>query len=122
MHTSALSHVPPAHAAVQVVIPETPTVFFGVPVAHPPVAKRVVVADKQVYVGPALELKVASASSMAVQAVHTPESSHLPGLQVAATLFESDVQVTVAASVTGVQAAHAAVPEAYVPAGQVVEV
>ena len=68
VQTLLLSHVPTPHAAVQVDIPVVPTVFFGVAVAHPPVAKRVVVSDVQVYVGPAFELKVVSAPSMAVHA------------------------------------------------------
>ena len=67
VQTFELSHVPSAHAAVQVVIPsETPTVSFGVAVAHPPVAKRVLVSDVQVYVGPAFELKVRSAPVIGV--------------------------------------------------------
>ena len=66
MHTSALSHVPPAHAAVQVVIPVVPTVFFVVDdEAHPPVAKRVVDADVQVYVTP-----LAAAPGMIVHPAH----------------------------------------------------
>ena len=68
VQTLLLSHVPTPHSAVQVDIPVVPTVFFGVAVAHPPVAKRVVVSDVQVYVGPAFELKVVSAPSMAVHA------------------------------------------------------
>ena len=68
VQTLLLSHVPVPHSAVHVVIPVVPTDFFGVAVAHPPVAKRVVVSDVQVYVGPAFELKVVSAPSMAVHA------------------------------------------------------
>jgi len=70
VQTLLLSHVPAPHSAVQVVMCENvaTTVFFGVAVAHPPVAKRVVVSDVQVYVGPAFELKVVSAPSMAVHA------------------------------------------------------
>ena len=63
-----MSHDPAAQVAVQVVIPVVPTVFFVVvAAAHDPVAKRVVVADAQVYV---TALAVASAPVMAVQAVH----------------------------------------------------
>ena len=70
-----LSHDPAAQAALQVVIvPVTPvdasvpTVFFVVvAAAHDPVAKRVVVADAQVYV---TALAVVSAPVMAEQAVH----------------------------------------------------
>ena len=65
VQTFELSHVPPAHAAVQVVIPETPTVFFEVAEAHPPVAKRVVDADVQVYVTP-----LAAAPGMIVHPAH----------------------------------------------------
>ena len=82
---SSLSNVHRPQAAVQVVIPDlvagellVSTLCFGVSVAHPPVAKRVVVADVQVYVGPALKLNVASAPSMAVQAVQTLLLSHVP--------------------------------------------
>jgi len=78
VQTFESSHVRQEQAAVQVVIPVVPTVFFAVAVAHPPVAKRVVVADVQVYVGPALKLNVASAPSMAVQAVQTLLLSHVP--------------------------------------------
>ena len=61
-----LSHVPAAQVAVQVVIPVVPTVFFVVvAAAHDPVAKRLSVADVQVYVTP-----VAAAPGMTVQAVH----------------------------------------------------
>ena len=74
----ALSHDPAAQAAVQVVIvPVTPvdasvpTVFFVVvAAAHDPVAKRVVVADAQVYVTP-----VAAAPVMAEQPVHVSVQS-----------------------------------------------
>jgi len=86
VQTFESSHVHQEQAAVQVVIPIlsrylpmlSSTVFFAVAVAHPPVAKRVVVADVQVYVGPALKLNVASAPSMAVQAVQTLLLSHVP--------------------------------------------
>ena len=84
----------PAHAAVQVVIPETPTVFFGVPVAHPPVAKRVVDADVQVYVTP-----LAAAPGMTVQAVHAPAFNQYPVLHDAAISSVPVVQVYVAALV-----------------------
>ena len=77
VQTFESSHVRQEQAAVQVVS-YVPTVFFAVAVAHPPVAKRVVVADVQVYVGPALKLNVASAPSMAVQAVQTLLLSHVP--------------------------------------------
>jgi len=108
VQTFELSHVPVAHAAVQVVIPVVPTVFFVVDdKAHPPVAKRVVAEDVHVYVGPALELKVASAPSMPVHAVQTLLSSHVPASQVAATALLLDVQVTVVASVTGLHSRHA---------------
>jgi hypothetical protein len=42
------------------------TVYFGLALAHPPEAKRVVVSDVQVYVGPAFELKVRSAPVIGV--------------------------------------------------------
>jgi len=67
----ALSHDPAAQVAVQVVIPVVPTVFFVVvAAAHDPVAKRVVVADAQVYVTP-----VAAAPVMAEQPVHVSVQS-----------------------------------------------
>jgi hypothetical protein len=70
VQTFAAAYDPVAQAAAQVVIvPVTPppalapTVFFEVAVAHDPVAKRVVVADAQVYV------TALAAPVMAVQAV-----------------------------------------------------
>ena len=66
VQTFELSHAPPAHAAVQVVIPVLPTVFFVVDdEAHPPVAKRVVDADVQVYV-----TLLAAAPGMTVHPAH----------------------------------------------------
>ena len=122
LQTLLLSHVPAPHSAVQVVMCENvaTTVFFGVAVAHPPVAKRVVVSDMQVYV-----TSLAAAPVIGVHAVQSiPGSAGSFGatMHVAATLSESVVQVTLAAFGTTVHAMQAAVPVAYIPAGQVVAV
>jgi len=76
VQTLLLSQVPVPQARVQVVmvpaatgvvVASVPTVFFEVAVAHDPVAKRLSVADVQVYVTP-----VAAAPVTTLQAVHAP--------------------------------------------------
>ena len=95
----ALSHDPVAQAAVQVVIPVVPTVFFVVAVAaHDPVANRVVVADVQVYV---TALAAASAPVMGVQAVHV-SAAHVSRHAVDAHVFTT----TKAAPSTGQVIVH----------------
>jgi hypothetical protein len=137
VQTFELSHVSAPQTSVHVVIvPAAPTVFFEVAVAHPPVAKREVVADMQESVAapsaPVMELQLAMMVSAAAEAVVsfvvTMVDVTVPPAPLAAILsLHTTVFATLAttALVSRVQvrivpvlpeAKHAIVPEVPVPA------